>query len=89
MSRAGVWDEFELGKTAEARFANSLDRFQVLLQNFNTRGGTWRIHTIEKKQVIQRLLPIKQGAPELWPVVEKYLQEACAQGLLKDSAVEK
>jgi len=77
-----LWDEFEAGETAEARFANSLDRFQVLLQNFNTRGGTWRIHGIDKARVVQRMLPIREGAPALWPVVEQYLEEACEQGLL-------
>jgi putative hydrolase of HD superfamily len=79
-----IWDEFEAGETVEARFANSLDRFQVLLQNFNTRGGTWRIHNIEKARVVQRMLPIKEGIPALWPVVERYLEDACAQGLLKE-----
>ncbi len=79
-----LWDEFEAGATPESRFANSLDRFQVLLQNLNTRGGTWRIHNIEKARVIQRMLPIKQGIPALWPLVESYLEEACAQGLLKE-----
>ena len=77
-----LWDEFEAGETAEARFANSLDRFQVLLQNFNTRGGTWRIHGIDKARVVQRMLPIREGAPALWPVVEQYLDDACEQGLL-------
>lgn len=79
-----LWDEFEAGATTEARFANALDRFQVLLQNVNTRGGTWRIHGIEKARVIQRMLPIKEGAPALWPVVERYLAEACAEGTLKE-----
>lgn len=79
-----IWDEFEAGKSAEARFANSLDRFQVLLQNLNTRGGTWRIHNIEKARVVQRMLPIKEGAPALWPLVERYLDEACAKGLLRE-----
>lgn len=83
----GIWDEFEEGKTAEALFANSLDRFQVLLQNVNTRGGTWRIHNIKKSRVIQRMLPIKTGLPLLWPVVLKYLEEACVQGLLRDDTV--
>jgi len=83
----GIWDEFEEGKTAEALFANSLDRFQVLLQNVNTRGGTWRIHNITKSRVIQRMLPIKSGAPLLWPVVEEYLEEACVNGLLRDDKV--
>ena len=80
-----LWDEFEAGLTVEARFANSLDRFQVLLQNVNTRGGTWRIHNIDKARVIQRMLPIKQGIPALWPLVESYIEKACEQGVLRDS----
>lgn len=83
-----LWDEFEAGLTVEARFANSLDRFQVLLQNVNTRGGTWRIHNIDKARVIQRMLPIKQGIPALWPVVEHYIEQACGQGVLKGRAGE-
>lgn len=83
-----LWDEFEAGITVEARFANSLDRFQVLLQNVNTRGGTWRIHNIDKGRVIQRMLPIKQGIPALWPVVEHYIEQACSQGVLKGRAGE-
>lgn len=79
-----LWDEFEAGETNEAGFANALDRFQVLLQNFNSSGGTWRIHGIEKARVVQRMLPIKTGAPALWPVVEDYLAQACALGLLKE-----
>ena len=75
-----LWHEFEEGDTPEARFANSLDRFQVLLQNINTRGGTWRIHKIDKERVIQRMLPIKKGAPTLWPIVERYLDDAFSQG---------
>jgi len=81
-----TWNEFEQGTSAEARFANSLDRFQVLLQNVNTRGGTWRIHNIEKSRVIQRMLPIRTGAPFLWPVVLDYVEEACAQGFIRDDS---
>lgn len=78
-----LWEEFEAAKSAEARFANALDRFQVLLQNVNTRGGTWRIHGIDRQRVIQRMLPIKDGAPALWPLVEDYLAQACADGVLQ------
>ncbi len=79
-----LWDEFETGETAEAAFANSLDRFQVLLQNLNTRGGTWRIHGIEKARVVQRMAPIKTGAPALWPIVDGYLAQASASGILSE-----
>jgi putative hydrolase of HD superfamily len=80
-----LWDEFEQASSAEARFANSLDRFQVLLQNINTRGGTWRIHNIDKARVIQRMLPIREGIPALWPLVEHYLDTAVARGMLRDA----
>jgi putative hydrolase of HD superfamily len=80
-----LWVEFEQGSTPESKFANSLDRFQVLLQNINTRGGTWRIHGIEMERVVKRMLPIKDGAPSLWPVVKSYLKEACSKGLIKES----
>jgi len=78
-----LWIEFEQGNTPESKFANSLDRFQVLLQNINTRGGTWRIHGIEKERVVKRMLPIKDGAPSLWPVVESYIEDACSKGQIK------
>lgn len=80
-----LWDEFEQASSAEARFANSLDRFQVLLQNINTRGGTWRIHNIDKARVIQRMLPIREGIPALWPLVEHYLATAVADGFLHET----
>ncbi len=75
-----LWDEFEAAETEEARFANALDRFHTLLQNINTRGGTWRIHRISKAQVLERMRPIRAGAPALWPLVEKYLTLAERQG---------
>ncbi|MBW1891807.1 MAG: HD domain-containing protein, partial [Deltaproteobacteria bacterium] len=49
-----LWDEFEAGKTAEARFAAAMDRLQPLLHNYNTEGGTWKEHRILKDQVIIR-----------------------------------
>ncbi|MCK9240449.1 HD domain-containing protein [Desulfocurvus sp.] len=78
-----LWEEFEAGQTPEARFANSLDRFQVLFQNRNTQGGTWRLHDISRPQVERRMAPIRQGMPALWPVVQAVLDDACASGDLK------
>lgn len=77
-----LWEEFEAGKTAEAQFAASLDRFQTLLQNKNTRGGTWRIHGIPKPRVLERMAPVEKGIPALWPVVEAILEQAVSEGTL-------
>src|SRR4029453_15506900 len=35
------WDEFEAQVTPESRFANALDRFQALLLNSQSGGGSW------------------------------------------------
>ncbi len=64
-----LWDEFEEGATPEARFANALDRFHALLQNVHTGGGTWKRHGVGRDQVLERMEPIRDGAPALWPHV--------------------
>lgn len=77
-----LWQEFEAQQTIEAQFAAALDRLQPLLHNQQTRGGTWRIHGISREQVIQRMYPVKDGAPALWRLVEKVIEEAVAAGYL-------
>lgn len=64
-----LWDEFEEGATPEARFANALDRFHALLQNVHNGGGTWKRHGVGRDQVLERMEPIRDGAPALWPHV--------------------
>ena len=77
-----VWEEFEAGVTSEARFANALDRLQPLLANFYTGGGTWLEHGVTQAQVLKRMQPIEQGAPELWVFVVNLINEACEKGFL-------
>jgi putative hydrolase of HD superfamily len=77
-----TWEEFEEGRTGEARFAVALDRFQGLLQNYHNGGGTWRIHGVSRDRVLERMDPIREGAPGLWPVVLAVLDEVEADGPL-------
>jgi putative hydrolase of HD superfamily len=79
-----LWQEFETQQTIEAKFAAALDRLQPLLHNQQTRGGTWRIHGISRKQVLQRMYPVKDGAPVLWQLVEKVIEDAVAAGYLSE-----
>ena len=79
-----LWDEFEEGRTPEARFANALDRLQPLLQNLETEGGTWRLYGVRLDQVRARMAPILEGAPALWPVVERGVERARAEGWIAD-----
>jgi putative hydrolase of HD superfamily len=64
-----LWEEFEEAATPEARFANAVDRIQPLLQNRETRGGSWRIHNLSREQILARMDPIRTALPGLWPMV--------------------
>ena len=79
---SGLWMEFEAGETPDARFAVALDRFQPLLLNFQGQGGSWRYHAVTHDRVLVRMAPIQEGAPTLWPVVLRLLDEAVARGYL-------
>ena len=79
-----IWQEFEAQQTTEAQFATALDRLQPLLHNQQTRGGTWRIHGISREQVLRRMHPVKDGAPELWTVVEQVIEDAIVAGYLSE-----
>jgi putative hydrolase of HD superfamily len=77
-----LWEEFEAQETVAAQFAAALDRLQPLLHNQQTRGGTWRIHSITRDQVLRRVHPIKDGAPALWSFVEKVIEDSIVAGYL-------
>jgi putative hydrolase of HD superfamily len=79
-----LWDEFEAGETPEARYANALDRLAGLLTNSRNAGGTWQRHQIARSAVLQRMAPIRAGAPGLWPFVERTIAEAVVVGWIID-----
>lgn len=78
-----LWDEFEARATADARYANALDRLQPLLLNFQSGGISWLQHGVSAAAVLERMRPIQIGTPELWSVVENIVTEATVRGLLK------
>lgn len=80
-----LWDEFEAGETAEARYAVALDRLQPLLMNFHGGGGSWAAHGITRAQVMGRMAPIAANLPGLWPTVERLVGEACAAGQIREA----
>ncbi len=78
-----LWCEFEACATADAQFANAIDRLQPFLNNSRTEGGTWRIHNVARSQVLRRLEPIRLHLPKIWPHVMAFLDEACDKGWLR------
>jgi putative hydrolase of HD superfamily len=77
-----LWEEFEAGKTAEARFALALDRFIPQLHNYHTRGRSWIEHGITVDRVLERNASIAEGSQRLWERARSLLDDAVAKGFL-------
>lgn len=71
-----LWQEFEDAETEDARFAKALDRFQPLLVNVVTGGGTWTENGVSLEQVMSRYGPaIERGAPALWAECRQWVAD--------------
>jgi putative hydrolase of HD superfamily len=75
-----LWEEFEEGRTATARFAIALDRLLPLLLNDAANGGSWRTHGVTRAQVLRRMAPIEAAIPALWPLVTEIVDRNCRLG---------
>ena len=77
-----LWDEFEAQASREARYANALDRFQALLLNSESGGGSWAAHRVRRSQVLARMAPVQSTLPSLWPYVLDVIDRACESGAI-------
>lgn len=70
-----LWQEFEDNCSAEARFAQAVDRAMPVLLNLTNNGQSWRENGISYEQVISRVGPlVRAGCPELWSYLEARLE---------------
>lgn len=79
-----LWDEFEEGKTPEARFAAVMDRIQPLLLNLSRNGLSWQQHGIHLHQVQQRNERLCEGSEKLHEYIFGLLHDANERGILPD-----
>jgi putative hydrolases of HD superfamily len=75
-----IWQEFEAGETAEAKFAKAIDRFEPILQNHSNHGGSWSEFKVGFEKVHQRLKRIADGSNEIWDYSENLLEECRERG---------
>ena len=76
-----LWEEFETGESAEARFANAADRAMPVLLNLANNGQSWRENGIRHEQVVNRVgPPIQDGCPALWDYLSAQLDSARSKG---------
>jgi putative hydrolase of HD superfamily len=78
-----LWEEFEAGETADARFAKAMDRLEPLLQNSSNNGGTWNEFGVNYQKVYDKKKLIKNGSETIWEYTEKLINDCVEQGILK------
>ncbi len=76
-----LWQEFDDGQTAEARFAHAVDRAMPVILNLANQGQSWRENGISYERVVGRIgPPIQAGCAPLWDYLEVRLDAAREQG---------
>lgn len=65
-----LWEEFEAGESADARFARAVDRLQPVLLNLAAGGGSWIDYDVTLAQMDARVAPhVERGLPGVWPEI--------------------
>ncbi len=79
-----LFEEFEAGESAEARFAKVMDNFQPLLLNHSNGGADWREHQVSKSKVVDRQQTSSLGSEQIWKYTEELIYENVKKGNILD-----
>ncbi len=71
-----LWDEFENGDSAEAKFARAIDRVLPILQNVNNGRQSWMENGITKEQVLEKTSYIGDGSAIIWKSISAKIEKA-------------
>lgn len=61
-----LWQEFEEGRTKEAKFARTMDNLQPIMLNAATDGKAWEEHQVHLSQILKRNEKTADGSRFLW-----------------------
>ena len=79
----GLWDEFEEGRTNEAKFALTLDKIQPIMLNVASGGRAWREHEVREHQIMERNRKTPEGSVQLWEYIKKSIEENVELGNIR------
>ena len=79
-----LFEEFEEGASAEARFARAMDNLQPLILNNSNNGNDWKEHGVSASQVYNRQKRTEAGSAKLYEVTEDIIKDHIAKGNLAD-----
>ena len=80
----GLFEEFEAGETAEARFARTMDNLQPLMLNHSNDGGDWKAHQVTKTQVMKRHARNQLGSEVIGRYTKDLIEENVRKGNIRD-----
>lgn len=80
-----LWQEFEAGETAEARFAHTMDNIQPMMLNDYTDGKAWQQFGVSLSKIYKRNELTPKGSRVLWRYAKKrILAPNVAKGRIRD-----
>ncbi len=79
--RRALWEEFEEGASAEARFAMGCDRLQGFLQQVGCGAPAWRDVALTEARSRVRMGPALALGPPFAPLIEALYDRARTEGL--------
>lgn len=80
----GLFEEFEAGETAEAKFARTMDNLQPLMLNNSNEGGDWKEHQVTRTQVMKRHARNQLGSEVIGAYTKNLLEENIRKGNIID-----
>lgn len=79
-----LWEEFEEGETAEAKFALTLDKVQPVMLNAASGGKSWREHEVALPQILKRNERTPEGSEAVWQYARGLICENVEKGNIKE-----
>lgn len=80
----GLFEEFEAGETAEAKFARTMDNLQPLMLNDSNDGGDWRAHQVTRTQVMKRHARNQLGSEVIGAYTKELIDKNVQKGNIRD-----
>jgi putative hydrolase of HD superfamily len=71
-----LWNEFENGTSAEAKFARAIDRVMPVLQNLYNNKQSWTENGVTKEQILTRTAYIGDGSRVVWETIAEKIEKA-------------
>ena len=78
-----LFEEFEAGKTPEARFAHAMDNLQPFLLNDSNGGKDWTAHQVREDQILKRQERTAAGSAQIYGYILSRIEQYVGMGVIR------